>query len=48
MEKESEDGDPHRDINREREKTIIMHGWMLNFIQLAGLLISDTMQLKKN
>lgn len=36
------DGEAHRDINVEGKRAeSIMHGWVFNLLQLAGLLISE-------
>lgn len=35
-------GEAHRDINIEAKRAeSIMHGWVFNLLQLAGLLISE-------
>lgn len=34
-------------VHREREESVVMHGLVLNLIQLTGLLISDATQLEK-
>lgn len=39
---EVQDGEAHRDVNTEGKRAeSIMHGWVFNLPQLAGLLISE-------